>query len=530
MADITLEDLLHWQRGLHYRPPAGVLPDEGMERLVSWAVTLRATAPVLPPLRGGEIVVAPPRILAQIETTETISRADLLRTLAGQPVAALMVDPTFAEGQVEGVPLLVASGVFPHDAEATLNRLITERRGELYRRGSDLSRALSTATLSGASLDDLLDAIEGVVQRPLVLLNQQGLSIAESRGAGPLTFPTSLVDTGTVWATRARDVAGKDWLVQPISSSGRPGAMALLIGLAPDASSEMERLAIAQSAGAVELILSQAVDGALSSRERSSREPLVADLLLGRIPDRNSADARARLVGLDPSEPARLSLFRSAHPDLPGRVRQALPDERGRAGATLNDQEYAVISTGEAHLQTTIRDLTAALRTVRRDDTSAVLTISEPVPLTALGSRALSQVRLLANLVDTGAIAGPTAQADTSDQLGLYGLLMPLMVGDEIDPLAIRGRLAGFATKLLGPLEAHDRKRDSDLVRTLAVWLDAGAATAQAADTLNVHRNTLSYRLRQIAELTRRNLGDPQVRFLFQLALGVRAMERATEG
>ena len=95
------------------------------------------------------------RLLEQVRESEMMDSAALVRALTGQPIAALMVDPGFSDTQV-AVPLLISSGTFPHNAESTLNRLIIERRAELYRIGSDLSRALSTATISGAALGQLL--------------------------------------------------------------------------------------------------------------------------------------------------------------------------------------------------------------------------------------------------------------------------------------------------------------------------------------------------------------------------------------
>ena len=60
MAEITLGDLLQWQLGLTFRPAIGEREELGLERPITWAVTVRTTLPILPALRGGEIVVVPP--------------------------------------------------------------------------------------------------------------------------------------------------------------------------------------------------------------------------------------------------------------------------------------------------------------------------------------------------------------------------------------------------------------------------------------------------------------------------------------
>ncbi|WP_345793561.1 sugar diacid recognition domain-containing protein [Thauera sp. JM12B12] len=64
------------------------------------------------------------------------------------------------------------------------------------------------------------------------------------------------------------------------------------------------------------------------------------------------------------------------------------------------------------------------------------------------------------------------------------------------------------ADELQRPLQrlaAHDR--DGQLRRTLAAWFAHGMKTAASAEALHVHRNTLDYRLRRIAELTGLDLG-----------------------
>jgi DNA-binding PucR family transcriptional regulator len=50
----------------------------------------------------------------------------------------------------------------------------------------------------------------------------------------------------------------------------------------------------------------------------------------------------------------------------------------------------------------------------------------------------------------------------------------------------------------IGPLIEHDRRRGTQLVPTLAVFLDANGNRKLAASNLTIHINTLDYRLRQI--------------------------------
>jgi purine catabolism regulator len=90
--------------------------------------------------------------------------------------------------------------------------------------------------------------------------------------------------------------------------------------------------------------------------------------------------------------------------------------------------------------------------------------------------------------------------------------------------LADNPELRAFQRDVLGPLEVSDSSRRSEFVRTLDAFLRAGGNHMRAARDLNVHRNTLIYRLERIQELLGdADLEDPEMRLNLQLALKIRA-------
>jgi purine catabolism regulator len=90
--------------------------------------------------------------------------------------------------------------------------------------------------------------------------------------------------------------------------------------------------------------------------------------------------------------------------------------------------------------------------------------------------------------------------------------------------LADNPELRAFQRDVLGPLEVSDLSRRSEFVRTLDAFLRAGGNHMRAARDLNVHRNTLIYRLERIQELLGdADLEDPEMRLNLQLALKIRA-------
>jgi len=102
-------------------------------------------------------------------------------------------------------------------------------------------------------------------------------------------------------------------------------------------------------------------------------------------------------------------------------------------------------------------------------------------------------------------------------RLGLSALLLETGTPDA---------LRRFAATVLQDVEAHEERYGGDLLATLQAWLSAGCSTAAAAGALVVHRNTVTYRLGRIEQLTGRTLRDSSVRLELQLALTIREIVR----
>jgi len=96
------------------------------------------------------------------------------------------------------------------------------------------------------------------------------------------------------------------------------------------------------------------------------------------------------------------------------------------------------------------------------------------------------------------------------DDLGSYGLLLGLQ-----DTLS----LEVFYDSVLGKLQEYDEQNSSDLVKSLASFLEANGHWGDAAEKLYVHRHTLRYRMKRVEEITGRDLDQSQDRMEFWLAL-----------
>lgn len=71
----------------------------------------------------------------------------------------------------------------------------------------------------------------------------------------------------------------------------------------------------------------------------------------------------------------------------------------------------------------------------------------------------------------------------------------------------------------LDPLVAYDAERNSDLVRTLSVFFACSENASETADRLFLHRNSVSYRLERVRELTGLDYRDNLDRLALRLGL-----------
>lgn len=126
------------------------------------------------------------------------------------------------------------------------------------------------------------------------------------------------------------------------------------------------------------------------------------------------------------------------------------------------------------------------------------------------------EARIAAKLRD--ALGGPAVAR--YDGLGVLGLLTE---GDPQD-------LVVLVDTWIGVVIDYDRGHRTELVRTLAAYLENGGSVDQAAAELHVHRSTLKYRLGRIRDLTGRDLTDAGVRFNMQVATRARAALDALGG
>jgi PucR family transcriptional regulator, purine catabolism regulatory protein len=76
---------------------------------------------------------------------------------------------------------------------------------------------------------------------------------------------------------------------------------------------------------------------------------------------------------------------------------------------------------------------------------------------------------------------------------------------------------------VLGPILAYDEEHATELLRSLALFLDENRSWQRSAELLHVHKQTLVYRMHRVEELTGRDLR--RTADVVELWLALRALE-----
>jgi GAF domain-containing protein len=340
-----------------------------------------------------------------------------------------------------------------------------------------------------------------------VVTEEQGLEPLAASLRSMLGSPVAITDeTGAVLAGELPD--GREGAVVPALLGAELVARVHAPALAPPLG-PLERRVLENGALVVALELlkrrtAQEVEWRLSG-------DLLGDVLAAEIDDA-AVLARAARNAHDLTQPHHLLLVRADDPERDDRllalVQRVARRPPPRAVVAARGRDVVVLwPMSGAH---PARRLANSLRSeARRAQTPVSIAVGAPV--SALADYAQAH-RVARGALDLGTAAGAGDREVAVEDLGIYRLLLEVRRPED---------LLHFADELLGPVRAHDERRDAQLVATLRAWLGANRSTADAGEQLVVHPNTVTYRLGRIAQLTGLDLQDAQVQLQLTLALMV---------
>jgi DNA-binding PucR family transcriptional regulator len=259
--------------------------------------------------------------------------------------------------------------------------------------------------------------------------------------------------------------------------------------------------------------------------ERASEEAATSfqrAVLSHRIADRDDLVARGKELGTDLSAGASVAVVR-AHARNPTEddwrrrllamtTRGARSISSGSIVATGPDAAEVVILVPDAEGETGRRVSSAILRELESGLPGFSFAlgrsrrVEDPLDL----QRAYNEALLSLNVVEGDAERSELAYEET----GTYQLLLPYMS----DP----AELKRFYKETVRPLVAYDEQYETDLLGTLATFLDCDANVNATAARLITHRHTIRYRFERVRELTGLDVSSTDGRE--KLSLGLKAM------
>ncbi len=484
--DVTLEDLLILEPRLSllesnggtvpvHRTPPGVH--------ATWAVTTRSLAPHLPTLRGGEVIVALPRVVTELgEGFGLLLREAVSRNASAVVIAKSSANDVSSLANAIGLPVLTWRGELALDTETSINRRLTEWRGSLYRVGSEFERQI--ADIGGAN------AGVGAVLRVASNVSGLALSVTDAHGRKIAAFG-ELPGVGTVSREQIRiEIDGSGLLtIGPFDIEQRPLARFLGERFAALVDAALRHDEAARPRGARRL---EATEALLSWRRGSASELRAAALALGLDPDAHFFVAVAH-GGSDQA------LLRALAPL--GAVFPA-GGENGRRAALV-----AANSRTASSWSSRVSDIKRRWEQEHQAE-GATLALSAPAFGVASVPGAAREAEFVASLQRSPEFTRRAASFDSVEDVGAMRLLYHLRESRE---------LRAFVSQALGGLEQRDQR--GTLRQTLRAFLESGGSQVDASHRLGIHRNTLAYRLRRIGELVGRDVADPGTWLTLHLAL-----------
>ncbi|MFG3020728.1 helix-turn-helix domain-containing protein [Streptomyces sp. NPDC048254] len=428
-----------------------------------------------------------------------------------------------------------------------LNESLREQHALLQRTG-DIHRQLTEVALRGEGVHGVAHALATLLERSVLFEDAYGNALTEARadGAVPGEFDDlaavrqSIAEgsaaeaaqvrtghAGTSWVTSAvvldTDVVARMWIPGELAELGPLGHRAI------EHAAVVAGLEMLRERTAVEV-------------ESRLRGELLTDLLAQQPTALATVVARAGRLGHDLRRPHAVLLIRTDSDTVePGRVRrtdaprQVLAAVHAMAsresprplvarhgddvvllwplgGSSADDSSWRTTLIGTQTAPETMTAADAIRRSVARA-TPITVTVAVSRPCTDLADYPAA-FRSTRGVLTITQLRGGRDRTVEIGALGVQGLLLQLE-----DP----SELLRFADRVLSPILDYDRRRNTQLMHTLRVYLAHDLSAARTAEALFVHPNTVGLRLKRMEELLDVSLTQPDA--LLQLTAALAAVD-----
>jgi purine catabolism regulator len=426
----------------------------------------------------------------------------------------------------EGKPLLI-QGVMFDVTQEKVAEAIAATQVEMLKKVDAIGREFTDLVLRGAGLKQILQALAGIVENPVVLEDAAHQLVEFAAHSG------SVDDLLKAWDEHSRSGHDEDARGVVHLQNGTPPCAWIPIWLRDQLwgrvhiieidrpTDDIDHLALDRAAAAVGLALYS--ERHADHTADHARGALISDIWQGRYSSAKEVLKRARGLGADFEgktitavvvEPRDLGSEESERQRLRAGVLRETRGSIAAAGlaglsAIVGDRVLAVVAADSGKRDSSAIDKAADQACIRIAED---LGIEVVVGLSNEADQA-SLKRALEEAAETGSFGIRTGSGSSVHhfrELGVHHLLVRLSEGPE---------LARFVESELGPLLEHDAKSGSPLVPTLRAYLANGGRKAQTARDLHVERRSLYYRLERIERLLKKSIEDQETRVRLEIAM-----------
>ena len=523
---------------LRYSLPLGASIVAGdPETQVNWSVTIRAQPPVFPDIYGGELALVSMDVLRSFD--DRLRLAGVIRLLSDIGVNAVLATGDTSQSAKDAanecgtVLVSVPLDTSLTTVERAVNSLLLNQSARLTERAIEIQRQLTRLAAENRDLGSLLQVMSRSTGKPIVIHDDAGLMISQiypNIGRRSLNgrYPPVEMPLGDFQTWLGQEAPSSQGMITPsplgfttvLKVEKRVAGYLSLVDQMGELD-EFGRLVLAY--GADVCAIEMAKNRAIASAVEQARGDWIQMWLSGTPADDDLLRTRAQQAGFQPGSSYVVSVFRAMSEagqslSLESSISLVRDDMSRRQinGAVGQYVDVIVVlypldeddAAGLSRTRTIIENVRGQISS-RLSSGLIAAGISRPATGLSMLREAYREAR------DAVGISYQLSDRDTTTFYGDLKLFQLLLALKERN----LDNLHKFYDDALGPLVEHDKRKQSELIRTLSGFFEANGNLAKAAQALDVHRNTLVYRLERIAELTKMDLDDSDNRIILHLAL-----------
>jgi purine catabolism regulator len=489
----------------------------------------------------GELVIIPSATLHQQKDVHR-DLAWIIGKLVEARVRALCIQGPVTVTALEAAARNQMTAIYlPDDAqvdkaERGVIRTIMELQNQLEQRDQELQQELIRHVTSGHGLPQIIKALANTVSLPVVLHDTRRLRLAYG-------LPDADEATATQWKQQFCLLKDND-LVAHFSKQTKPGrsdsailesAYSLSLALHQDseifgylsflknATALDDFASIALNRGAVVCTLLLAKQRTVDSTERRSRSDWISAWLEGHATDDHLILNRAEQSGFSPDQVYVIMTMRWT----PGRnakrpLKTIRPEQlTEQVRYEISNRRISAIVGQYVDRTVVFMPLEKAQHTGRMKQYAR--SICDRMTELLSGNIVCGVGRPGVGLTELRRSFEEAERAMTlSDQLwdeSCSNFFGDLSLTELLLNVQDYQQLQRFCHDWLSNILTYDQQNHSDLLLTMSVYFANNGNMAATAKQLNVHRNTLVYRLNRIAEITQLDMDDADVQLNLHLAI-----------